>query len=216
MIDCWGDRSFRFDPDTAALLVIDMQRDFLDLDGMAAAEGEDVDELRKIMPAVRSLVDAARDAGIRVIHTREGYAPDLSDVSPAKAERMSVGEPGPLGRFLIRGQPGQDFAPGFEPRAGERVIDKPGFSAFFRTGLEGFLADAGISHLILCGITTQCCVQSTLRDAVDRGFYCLTVADACAAFDPAVHAAVFTIIQAEDNLFGWITDTDEVVNALGG
>ena len=124
------------------------------------------------------------------------------------------GAPGPLGRALIRGEPGHDFLEGFRPPPSEAVFDKPGFSGFYRTDLEQHLRDAGISHLILAGITTQCCVHSTLRDAIDRGFYCLTVADACAAFDPAVHDAVFTVIQAENHLFGWVADTADVIAAL--
>lgn len=215
-VTCWEGRLFDFDPATTALLVIDMQRDFLDLDGMSAVEGEDVAELRKIMPAVQRLTQKAREAGIRVIHTREGYASDLSDVSQAKADRGSVGEPGPLGRFLIRGEPGHDFAAGFEPVPGEAVVDKPGFGAFFASDLEALLKAAGVTHLIIAGITTQCCVHSTLREAVDRGFYCLTVADACAAFDPEVHEAVLKVVQAENHLFGWVAVVDDVVAALEG
>ncbi len=213
-VACWEGRPFDFDPATAALLVIDMQRDFLDLDGMSAVEEEDVAALRKIIPAVQHLVSNARAAGIRVIHTREGYDSDLGDVSQAKADRSSVGESGPLGRFLIRGEPGHDFAAGFEPVPGEAVIDKPGFGAFFASDLEALLMAAGVTHLIIAGITTQCCVHSTLREAVDRGFYCLTVADACAAFEPEVHDAVLKVSQAENHLFGWIADVEDVVTAL--
>lgn len=214
MIECWGGRRFEFAAESAALLVIDMQRDFLEPDGMAAFEGEDISQLRGVVPTVATITAAARRHRIRVIHTREGYAPDLSDVSAMKAERGSVGNRGPLGRFLIRGEPGHDFAPGLEPAAGELVIDKAGFSAFYQTDFEAQLRSAGIDHLIICGITTQCCVHSTLRDAVDRGFYCLTVADACAAIDPEVHAATLRIIQAENHLFGWIADSAAVLAAL--
>ncbi|MCP3974120.1 MAG: cysteine hydrolase [bacterium] len=213
-VTCRESLPFALDPAATALLVIDMQRDFLELDGMSAVEGEDVAELRKVIPVVQRLVAASRAAGVRVIHTREGYAPDLSDVNQAKADRSSVGESGLLGRFLIRGEPGHDFAAGFQPVPGEAVIDKPGFGAFFASDLESLLKKAGVTHLILCGITTQCCVHSTLREAVDRGFYCLTVADACAAFDPEVHDAVLRIIQAENHLFGWIANTTDVLTAL--
>ncbi|MGI9609135.1 MAG: cysteine hydrolase family protein [Acidimicrobiia bacterium] len=213
-VTCWSGRSFDFDPATTALLVIDMQRDFLDPDGMSAVGGEAVSELRKVIPAVQRLTTAARTAGVRVIHTREGYASDLSDVSQAKADRSSVGEPGPLGRFLVRGEPGHDFAAGFEPIPGEAVIDKPGFGAFFASDLEALLKAVSVTHLIIAGITTQCCVHSTLREAVDRGFYCLTVADACAAFDADVHDAVLTVIQAENHLFGWIANVDAVVTEI--
>jgi nicotinamidase-related amidase len=215
VIECWGSRRFDFVARSTALLVIDMQRDFLDPDGMAAVEGVDTSQLRAVVATVTALIAAAREAGVRVIHTREGYAPDLSDVSAMKAARGSVGTSGPLGRFLIRGEAGHDFAAGLEPLRHELVVDKPGFSAFYMTDLEPQLRSAGIDHLIFCGITTQCCVHSTLRAAVDRGFYCLTVADACAALDPEVHAAALRIIQAEDHLFGWIADSSAVLAALG-
>ncbi len=214
MIECWGGRSFEFAAGATALLVIDMQRDFLEPGGMAAVEGEDISQLQAVAPTVADITAAARRCEIPVIHTREGYAPDLSDVTAMKAERGSVGNQGPLGRFLIRGEPGHDFAAGLKPAPGELVIDKAGFSAFYRTDLETRLHSAGIDRLIICGITTQCCVHSTLRDAVDRGFYCLTVADACAAIDPAVHAATLRIIQAENHLFGWIADSTSVLAAL--
>ena len=213
-IRCWGDRRFEFDPRTTALLVIDMQRDFLDPEGMAAREGEDITPLRSVRPIVAAVRDICRAAELPIIHTREGYAPDMADVPASKADRGSVGAPGPLGRALIRGEPGHDFLEGFRPPPSEAVFDKPGFSGFYRTDLEQHLRDAGITHLMLAGITTQCCVHSTLRDAVDRGFYCLTVADACAAFDPAVHDAVFTVIQAEDHLFGWVAETRDIIAAL--
>jgi len=213
-VACWDDRVFSFEPPSTALVVIDMQRDFLDSEGGAAIEGEPIDRLRAAIPTVASVTDGARAAALHVYHTREGYASDLSDVGLAKADRNSVGNPGPLGRFLIRGEPGHDFADGFGPAPGESVIDKPGFSAFYRTDLHDHLDAARVTHLIICGITTQCCVHSTLRDAVDRGFYCLTVADACAAFDPEVHDATLRIIQAENHLFGWIADTVDVLTAL--
>ncbi len=213
-IACWDDRRFPFEPAATALLAIDMQRDFLDPEGMCAVNGDDVAPLQAIVPAIERLCRAARRAGVQVIHTREGYAPDLADVHPMKAERGSVGTPGPLGRFLIRGEAGHDFIDACTPAADETVIDKPGFSAFYRTDLEDRLKTAGIDRLILTGVTTQCCVQSTLRDAVDRGFYCLTVADACAAVEPALHAAVLTVIQGENHLFGWIAETADVLAAL--
>ncbi len=213
-IPCWDDRRYRFDPARTVLLAIDMQRDFLDPQGMCAVSGDDIGHLRACIPNVTALQAAARQAGIRVMHTREGYAPDFSDVHPAKAERGSVGTEGPLGRFLIRGEAGHDFIPALQPASGETVIDKPGFGAFYRTELDEILRQAKISHLIVCGITSQCCVQSTLREAVDRGFYCLTVADACAALTPELHAATLTAIQGENHLFGWLADTDDVCGAL--
>ncbi len=213
-IDCWAGRSLDLPVDRTALLVIDMQRDFLDPNGMCGVLGEDVAQLQVIVPILRRTLDAARRAGLKIIHTREGYVADLSDVHAAKAERGGVGQEGPLGRFLIRGEAGQDFIADLQPAQGEEVIDKPGFSSFYRTDLQSRLEAAGITHLVLSGVTAQCCVHSTLRDAVDRGFICLTLADGCAAFDQSLHQATLAIIQSEDHLFGWIADTEAFCSAL--
>ena len=213
-VTCDDGRRFAFDTGSTALMVIDMQRDFLDPDGMCGQWGEDISGLRAIVPAVGRLLDRARGAGIRVIHSRESYAADLSDVHPLKLERGGVGTAGPLGRFLIQGEAGHDFIPELRPLAGETVIDKPGFGAFYRTDLEQILLGAGITHLVLSGVTTQCCVQSTMREAVDRGFYCLTLADACAAIDVKMHDAAIALIRGEDNLFGWVATTDAFQAAL--
>ena len=158
--------------------------------------------MQAIVPALQRTLEAGRRAGLEIIHTREGYAPDLSDVHAAKAERGWVGQKGPLGHFLIRGEAGQDFIAELQPADAEAVIDKPGFSGFYRTDLQARLDAGGITHLVLCGVTSQCCVHSTLRDAVDRGFACLTLADGCAAFDRKLHEATLAIIQGEDHLFG--------------
>jgi biuret amidohydrolase len=213
-VDCWAGRSLLLPAGRTALLVIDMQRDFLDPSGMCGVLGDDLAALRAIVPALGRTLEASRRAGLAIIHTREGYRADLSDVHPAKAERGGVGREGPLGRFLIRGEAGQDFIAELRPAAGEAVIDKPGFSAFYRTDLSARLEAGGITHLVLSGVTSQCCVQSTLRDAVDRGYRCLTLADGCAAFDPDLHRATLAIIQGEDHLFGWIADTNALCSAL--
>jgi len=211
-VPCRGARSFTFEPASTGLVAIDMQRDFLDPQGMCG--GEDLASLRAIIPVVAAVTAAARQHGLTIIHTREGYAPDLSDVHPMKRERQSVGQEGPLGRFLIRGEPGQDFVEELKPRSGELIVDKPGFSAFYRTGLEEELRGRGLTHLILMGVTTQCCVQSTMRSAVDRGYWCLTLADACAAFEPQVHDAALALIEAESHLFGWVTQAALLQAAL--
>jgi nicotinamidase-related amidase len=213
-VTCQGGRGFSFEPASTALMVIDMQRDFLDPKGMCALGGEDLTPLCGIIPTIAALSKLARERGITMIHTREGYAPDLSDVHPLKRERQSVGAEGPLGRFLIRGEPGHDFIEELMPRPGETVIDKPGFSAFYRTHLDDDLRRLGITHLILTGVTTQCCVQSTLRSAVDRGYWCLTLADACATFDAEVHDAALRLIEAESHLFGWVTQATHLWTAL--
>ncbi len=208
-VPCWQGLSYSFDPAQAAFLAIDMQRDFLVEGG-----GEDTAGLREIVPTVAVVLDAARRASLTVIHTREGYAPDLSDVHDLKRARQSVGQAGALGRFLIRGEFGHDFVDECRPLDGETVIDKPGFSAFYKTDLEDQLRAQGINHLIFAGVTAQCCVLSTIRAAVDRGFYCLLLADACAAFDTGLHRATLDIIQGENQLFGWIADSAELIAAL--
>ena len=215
VVPCAEERTFTFEPRRSALVVIDMQRDFLEPDGWCAAMYGEAAAMRAIIPRVVTLAALMREAGCTVIHTREGYAPDLSDVHPMKEERRVVGEAGPLGRFLIKGEPGQDFVDVLQPKAGEPVIDKPGFSAFYRTDLEARLARQGITHLILAGITTQCCVHSTLRDAVDRGYWCLTVADGCAALEPAWHDAAISLIASENHLFGWVCTLADIHTGLG-
>jgi biuret amidohydrolase len=202
----------------AALLIIDMQRDFLDPEGYIARSGVDVKLLRAIIPNVLRLLESARAAGIRVIHTREGHRPDLSDLPSVKARRAAragaaIGSSGPLGRLLVRGEAGHSIIPDLEPLLDETVIDKPGFGAFYATDLEHILRTAGIRALTFAGVTTDICVHSTLREAVDRGFDCETVGDACAAGDPAIHAAMLACIEGEGGILGRVVSTDEAVAA---
>jgi len=218
-IRCHHGRTFHADPERTALIVIDMQRDFLVAQGASGLAGVDTGLLAAIVPAVRDILDAARLAGLVVVHTREGHKADLSDLPATKREQYAasgipIGEPGPLGRRFVRGEAGHAIVPELAPVAGEMVIDKPGFGAFFATDLEERLRAAGVTHLILAGVTTQCCVHSTLREAVDRGFACLTVADACATEDRELHEAVLKIIASEGHLFGWIADRTEVTTSL--
>jgi len=214
-IACRGGQEFELAAGRTALLVIDMQRDFLDPQGMCAVLGEDITLLRAIVPRVRRLTEWARDQGLAVIHTREGYAPDLSDMHAAKRARHSAAQvhQGPLGRFLIRGQAGHDFIDALQPGSGEWIIDKPGFSAFHGTALHADLQRAGITHLILCGVTTSCCVQSTLRAAVDLGYTCLTVADCCATLQLDDHDRALDLIASEENLFGQVCDLAALAGA---
>lgn len=214
-VPCNFDRTFEFAGPNTALLAIDMQRDFVEDGGYCAAAGDDVSAMQAIVPRFAGVLAAARAAGVRIIHTREGYQPDGSDLTALKRERNSAGTRGPLGRFLVRGEPGQDTIAELYPESGETVIDKPGFSAFHRTDLESVLSMAGITHLIVMGVTTQCCVNSTLRGAVDRGFWCLTVEDCCAAVDPELHAAAITTIYGENHLFGWVSQSDKLTSSLG-
>jgi nicotinamidase-related amidase len=204
-----------------ALLIIDMQRDFLDSAGYIAQTGVDVGLLRAIIPQVSRLLSAARRCGIPVVHTREGHRPDLSDLSAIKRRRAAgagapIGSLGPLGRLLVRGEPGHDIIEELAPLAGEPVIDKPGFGAFYATDLELILRTAGIGSLALSGVTTDICVHSTLREAIDRGFDCVTVGDACAAGDPAIHDAMLACIAGEGGILGKVVTTEELLADWSG
>ncbi len=208
-----------FDWQSTALIVIDMQRDFLDPRGYAAIAGLDINLLRKAIPGVAKILQAAREAGIVIVHTREANAPDLSDVPPAFLEATArtgapVGSAGPLGRLLIRGEYGAGIVDELAPREGEIVIDKPGFSAFEATALGSMLTTRGIRTLILCGITTEVCVSSTLRTAIDRGFRCITLHDACASAYPDLHDAAMRMIQVEGGVFGHVADVASVARVL--
>lgn len=214
-VSCRGGRSFSFEAGHTALVVIDMQRDFL-APGGALADGDDrsAASLASVVDRAARVLRTARRTHLAVIHTREGYAADGRDINPYKRFLGYVGRPGPTGPFLIRGTPGHDFFEGFEPVRGERVIDKAAFSAFYDTPLEHTLERRGVTHLVIMGVTTQCCVHSTLRDAVERGYFCLTLEDCCAAEDADVHAAALRIIQAENHLFGWIASADDFIDAI--
>jgi len=209
------------DKATTALLVIDMQRDFCDPRGYAARAGLDTGRLARAAARIRVVLDAARAAGVLVVHTREGHLPDLSDCWPEKLRRSrlagaEIGSMGPLGRLLVRGEYGHDFIDTLAPLPGECVIDKPGYGAFQRTHLEALLAERGIGTLLLCGVTTEVCVHSTLREAVDRGYRCLTVSDACAASDPALQAPALAMLGVEGGIFGDVVDADAAAALLAG
>lgn len=209
------------DPATTALIVIDMQRDFCSPGGYAHQAGLDITRMQAVVAQVKALLAAARGAGLHVIHTREGHLPDLSDCPPAKLARSvaagaPIGSHGPLGRLLVRGEQGHDFVPELRPLASEHVIDKPGYSAFHKTTLGALLGAFGIRRLLLCGVTTEVCVHSTLREAVDRGFECLTVGDATAASQPELQAPALAMIGVEGGIFGSVCSTADAVAALAG
>ena len=206
-------------PDRTALLVIDMQRDFLRPEGYLAQAGLDIAPLVAVIAPVGTVLAAARKAGLLIVHTREGHLPDLSDCPAYKLERSrragaEIGSKGPLGRLLVRGEAGHDFVEDVRPLAGETVIDKPGYSAFEHTGLHQMLTARGIETLILTGITTEVCVSSTLRAAVDLGYRCITVGDACASGDQALHKSALAMIGVEGGIFGEVATTAEVVERL--
>ena len=172
---------FTFNPAAAALVIIDMQRDFLEPGGFGAALGNDVALLRTAIAPTRRVLHACRSAGVMVVHTREGHRPDLSDLAPAKRVRgnlaAGIGDPGPMGRILVRGEPGHDIISELAPAAGEPVVDKPGKGAFYATDLEAMLRGRGVAQLLVCGVTTEVCVNTTVREANDRGFDCLVLED---------------------------------------
>ncbi len=199
-----------------ALLVIDMQRDFCAPGGYAERAGMAISRLRAPIPNIAALLAAARAQGICVIHTREGHLSDLSDCPPSKFARSVVtgapiGSPGPMGRLLVRGEYGHDFIDELQPQPGDVVVDKPGYSAFHQTELQSLLWQRGVSQLVITGVTTEVCVHSTLRAAIDRGYECITVADACATDDPALHAAALDMVRSEGNIFGRVCATAEVL-----
>jgi nicotinamidase-related amidase len=203
-----------------ALLVIDMQRDFLLPEGYAAKAGLDIAPLRAAIAPVAAVLGAARAAGLVIVHTREGHVADLSDCPPYKLERSrragaEIGSKGPLGRLLVRGEFGHDFVDELQPVAGEIVIDKPGYSAFEHTVLHELLASRGIDTLVVTGVTSEVCVSSTLRSAIDRGYRCITVRDACASGDPALHDAAMAMIEVEGGVFGEVATAAALVNQLG-
>lgn len=207
-----------FDPATTALIVIDMQRDFIEDGGFGASLGNDVAPLQAIVPTVARLLAAARAAGLTVIHTRECHAPDLSDCPPAKRERgapsLRIGDPGPMGRVLIAGEPGAGIVPELAPAKGEIVIDKPGKGAFYATPLGDELARLGIRTLLFAGVTTEVCVQTTMREANDRGFECLLAEDATESYFPEFKAATLDMIRAQGAIVGWTATTAQIEAAL--
>lgn len=206
-------------PARTALLVIDMQRDFLDPGGYAAAAGMNIDTLRHPIQAVRKLLGVARRLGMLVVHTREGHRSDLADCPPAKLARSraagaEIGSAGPLGRLLVRGEFGHDFIDELQPLPGETVIDKPGYGAFHQTDLAQVLQNHGIDHLILGGVTTEVCVHSTLREAVDRGYCCVLASDACGSAYPHLHTAALQMVAVEGGVFGRVADSGTLVAEL--
>jgi len=208
------------DLDKAALLIIDMQRDFLEPGGFGAALGNDVSRLQMAVGPCREVLGAARRCGMLVIHTREGHRSDLADAPPLKVNRgdpaRRIGAPGPMGRILIRGEPGHDIIPELYPKPGEPVIDKPGKGAFYQTDLELMLKNRAIETLLVCGVTTEVCVNTTVREANDRGFRCIVLADCCGSYFPEFHAAGLAMIKAQGGIFGWVSNSEGVIEALAG
>jgi biuret amidohydrolase len=206
------------DLNKSALIIIDMQRDFLEPGGFGAALGNDVSQLQAAVGPCQETLSAARAIGMLVIHTREGHRPDLTDAPPHKVERgdpsTRIGAPGPMGRILIRGEPGHDIIPELYPLASEPVIDKPGKGAFYQTDLELMLHNRGIDTLFVCGVTTEVCVNTTVREANDRGFRCIVLSDCCASYFPKFHEAGLAMIKAQGGIFGSVTGSKSLLASL--
>jgi biuret amidohydrolase len=211
---------FLLDPPRAALLIIDMQRDFLEPDGFGAMLGNDVSQLRRTIEPNRALLVAWRHAGLLTMHTREGHRPDLADLPRAKKIRghgpTCIGDAGPMGRILVRGEPGHDIIPELYPAAGEPVIDKPGKGAFFATDLHAILQNRGITQLVVTGVTTEVCVHTTVREANDRGYDCLVPEDCVGSYFPEFQAAGLKMIAAQGGIFGWVGKGPDLIAALQG
>jgi nicotinamidase-related amidase len=200
---------YPLDPHHTALVVIDMQRDFIEKGGFGDSLGNDVGRLEAIIPTVAGLIALFREQKWPVIHTREAHKTDLSDCPPAKIRRgnpsLKIGDAGAMGRLLVRGEPGNQIVDSLAPVEGEIVIDKPGKGMFWATGLDETLARLGITHLVFAGVTTEVCVQTSMREANDRGFECLLVEDATESYFPQFKAAAIEMIVAQGGIVGWVT-----------
>jgi nicotinamidase-related amidase len=207
------------DPARTAVIVIDMQRDFLEPGGFGESLGNDVSLLMAAVEPCRLLLRSAREHGLLVIHTREGHRPDLSDAPRAKVERgaphLRIGACGPMGRILIRGEAGHDIVAALYPLPGEPVIDKPGKGAFYATDLHSILQNRAIENLIVCGVTTEVCVHTTVREGNDRGYRCIVPGDCCASYFPEFHEVGLRMIQAQGGIFGWVSDSTRMLAAFG-
>ncbi len=210
--------AFGFDPAHTALLIIDMQRDFVEPGGFGETLGNDVSLLQQVVRPLQEVLAATREAGMTVIHTREGHRPDLSDCPPAKLNRgqpsLRIGDPGPRGRILIRGEYGHDIVDELAPAPGELVIDKPGKGSFYATGLEEALRAQGITSLVVTGVTTEVCVHTTVREANDRGYECLVLSDCVGSYFPDFQRSGLQMIAAQGGIFGWVAPSADYLKAL--
>ncbi len=209
---------FSFSMSTAALVIIDMQRDFVESGGFGESLGNDVAQLAAIVPTVRRVLEAWRVAGGLVVHTREAHAADLSDCPTAKLMRgnpsLRIGDAGPMGRILVRGEPGNQIVPELAPLPSEIVVDKPGKGAFYATGLHENLRARGIRHLVFMGVTTEVCVQTSMREANDRGYDCLIVEDGTASYFPEFKTAALAMLTAQGAIVGWSASSAQLLKGL--
>jgi nicotinamidase-related amidase len=209
---------FPLPPGQVALVVIDMQRDFLLPGGFGETLGNDVSQLAAVVPPLQRVLAAARSAGLMIIHTREGHSPDLSDLPPAKFRRglpsLRIGDPGQYGRILIRGEYGHDIIDELAPEPGEIVIDKPGKGSFYGTDLSEILVEAGITNLIVTGVTTEVCVHTTVREANDRGYEVLVLSDCVGSYFPEFQRVGLEMVAAQGGIFGWVADSAALLQQL--
>jgi biuret amidohydrolase len=210
--------ALEFEPASTALMIIDMQRDFVLPGGFGEALGNDVTRLQSTIEPTRRVLEAARRRGMIIVHTREGHRPDLADCPPSKLVRgrgkVRIGDPGPMGRILVRGEIGHDIVPELYPLDGETVIDKPGKGAFYATDLELILRNRGIKTLMVCGVTTEVCVNTSVREANDRGFECVVLSDCVGSYFPEFQTAALGMIKAQGGIFGWVSDSARALRAL--
>ncbi len=210
--------AYAFEPAHTALVIIDMQRDFIEPGGFGETLGNDVSLLEAIVPACQAVLAAWRSAGGLVVHTREAHLADLSDCPPAKRNRgqpsLRIGDLGPMGRILVMGEPGNQIIPALAPVAGELVIDKPGKGAFYATGLHETLQARGITHLLFMGVTTEVCVQTSMREANDRGYDSLLLEDCTESYFPAFKAAAVEMMRAQGAIVGWTAGSAQLLAAL--
>lgn len=209
---------YAFDPAHTALVIIDMQRDFIEPGGFGESLGNDVALLAAIVPACQAVLQAWRDVGGLVVHTREAHRPDLSDCPPAKRQRgnpaLRIGDEGPMGRILVSGEPGNQIIAELAPRPGEIVLDKPGKGAFYATPLHELLQRANITHLVFMGVTTEVCVQTSMREANDRGYDCLLLEDCTESYFPQFKAAAVDMLRAQGAIVGWTATSGQLLATL--
>ena len=209
---------YRFALANTALVIIDMQRDFIEPGGFGETLGNDVSLLEAIVPACQAVLQAWRAAGGLVVHTRESHRPDLSDCPPAKRLRgnpqLRIGDEGPMGRILVAGEPGNQIIPALAPVDGEIVVDKPGKGMFYATGLHEVLQARGITHLVFMGVTTEVCVQTSMREANDRGYDGLLLEDCTESYFPHFKAAAIEMLRAQGAIVGWTAPSAALLSAL--